>query len=82
MSNGMSKPAIVRHACAVHGERLLAPAGMCVTCQCGRPCTVDVDAWVADILVQYPDEDIEELAAQAGIPAAQVRAQAVGRGEG
>jgi hypothetical protein len=72
--NELSQPQIVRHVCSVHGLRLQAPPSMTIECHCGQRCSVDVGAWVATQLAQRPDEDIEQLARQAGVPPHQARA--------
>jgi hypothetical protein len=71
--NELSQPQIVRHVCPVHGLRLQAPPSTDVQCHCGQRCSVDVAAWVAEQRDQRPDEDIEQLAREAGVPAAQAR---------
>jgi hypothetical protein len=65
--NELSQPQIVSHVCSEHGLQLQAPTTMSVQCRCGRKCEVDVDGWVATQVAQRPDEDIERLAAQAGV---------------
>jgi hypothetical protein len=71
--NELSQPQIVGHLCPEHGLRLQAPPSMTIECHCGRRCEVDVEAWVATQLGQRPDEDVEELAAQAGVDVAEAR---------
>jgi endogenous inhibitor of DNA gyrase (YacG/DUF329 family) len=72
--NELSQPQVVRHVCPEHGARLHAPPSMVIECFCGKRCEVDVEAWVATQLDQRPGEDIEALAREAGVPAAQARA--------
>jgi hypothetical protein len=60
--------------CAVHGPQIQAPPSYHATCRCGRPCTVDVEDWVRTQRDQRPDENIEKLAVQAGIPPAKATA--------
>jgi hypothetical protein len=40
----------------------------------GRPCEIDLDDWAATQRDHYPDEDLGELAKQAGLPVTEVRA--------
>ena len=70
--NELSQPQMVNHVCAVHGLQLQAPPSMNVTCRCGLQCEVDVQDWVATQRDHYTDEDIGELAKQAGLPVAEL----------
>lgn len=47
---------------------------MNVQCFCGKRCDIDVAGWVATQVAHYPGDDIEQLAREAGVPAAQARA--------
>jgi hypothetical protein len=69
MRNSVGKPVLVNHNCPEHGPRLVAAASMSVQSRCGRQCEVDLDDWVATQRDHYPDEDLDELARQAGFPA-------------
>jgi hypothetical protein len=73
MRNSLSEPQLFSHNCPEHGERLVAPISMTIECRCGRQCEPDIGAWVAEQVAQRPGENVEELAARAGIPAAKAR---------
>jgi len=74
MTNELSTPQIVVHTCTVHGPQISAPPSYSATCRCGKRCEIDVEGWVAVTRAHYPGEDIEELAVEAGVPAAQAKA--------
>jgi hypothetical protein len=66
--NAMSRPVSVRHVCEEHGERLIGPVSLQPQCTCGRPTRIDAAAWVAEVSDLYPNESLESLAAEAGVP--------------